>query len=944
MTLRLPVFFCLLLMTLNAFELTAWQPTQKHFSLKEQADSLYKAQQWAEALALFHQLENLSSPDSARASLLSKIARSYFNLSRIDDAIEAYEESLHIRSQYLPATDTLLAPTYAMLGYLYRYYKYDDRKALLNYRQQAHCIEDHPESFDAQTSFYNAYNLATTYRLIEDHEMGLNYAYKALQIAHNENNDGFRSLSYSVMANLYNALNQNEKAIAAYQAKIELTPASSKTAAELVTDYNNMATAYLDLNRTTEAEHALQQAIDLQQGKPISARSWLIYGNLRVKQNRPTAANRLYNNALNNSNSNREKAVIHAQIGRAYEDHNHLHQAISHYNLAIELETKEMLGETVSLSEVSTPNPFLFRVQSHLARSKVKLFKTSSEYHWLKEALDSYDRLLDFAGRQREQFVTEQAKLAFQGYAHNHYESALEALFLSKDSLPAKEVWNKAWAYMEDSKAQDLLESIGRAKNYAFIAVSDSILQAESDLRDKLVRLTASLQACEVSACPDSLIINRRRQLLQINEDLEQIRLLVEEQYPTYHQALAGSKAISLDDYTKQMENNQTIMYFMGQHYVYYLAIAGNRGAFGRQPIDHQFTQELNNFQNLVHHRLLFANRESVDFRTFTNSAYALYTKLMPSGLKGSSQQLTIIPDGALNQLPFEALLTGLPSYKTINYKSLDYLIHQKEIAYAFSAAQLLSQIRAQTTTKPAKIIAFGEPASQEFSSLKGSTTELQYIKESVKNSRFYTGPAATKAEWLQSVKSDHNILHLALHASADTLTPLYSSIYFSQGENTNNRLQLYELYESGIRSQLVILSACETGLGKWQKGEGVLSLSKGFSYANNPNLIMSLWKVADRATAELFKQFYREIAAGQPVGNSLRQAKLQYLNRADELSAHPANWAGFIQLGNARQTFEPAPQQSRAYWLLALALTTIGMVVLKKARAKKDNILEPRL
>jgi hypothetical protein len=114
--------------------------------------------------------------------------------------------------------------------------------------------------------------------------------------------------------------------------------------------------------------------------------------------------------------------------------------------------------------------------------------------------------------------------------------------------------------------------------------------------------------------------------------------------------------------------------------------------------------------------------------------------------------------------------------------------------------------------------------------------------------------------------------------------------------------------------ARLAVLSSCQTGYGKLQKGEGVMSLARGFMYAGCPSIIMTLWQVSDRSGARLMKDFYRSLKNGKDKTSSLRDAKLEFLRKADQLKAHPYFWSTYVIIGNASPLY---PSRSRIMWII---------------------------
>jgi CHAT domain-containing protein len=154
-------------------------------------------------------------------------------------------------------------------------------------------------------------------------------------------------------------------------------------------------------------------------------------------------------------------------------------------------------------------------------------------------------------------------------------------------------------------------------------------------------------------------------------------------------------------------------------------------------------------------------------------------------------------------------------------------------------------------------------------------------------------GSAATLAAFREQA-AHCQLLQLSTHAGAD------ENDFAPRIEFIDQPLYLPELYAMKIPAELVVLSACETGLGRFEKGEGVMSLARGFAYAGANDLVASLWKVNESSTSELMQYFYANIKTGQTKSAALREAKLQYLREAkSDTKLTPYYWAGFVSIGH---------------------------------------------
>lgn len=318
--------------------------------------------------------------------------------------------------------------------------------------------------------------------------------------------------------------------------------------------------------------------------------------------------------------------------------------------------------------------------------------------------------------------------------------------------------------------------------------------------------------------------------------------------------------------------------------------------------------------------------------------ASTLYQKLIAPArnLLAGKRHLIIVPDGVLQRLPFGALLKA-PTKKTgvADPVDLPYLIKDFAISYAPSVsvwARLHDSV-SKNTKAPKDFIAIGNPlypqeAQGLFALLPGGA-KLQPLKYSQgemerisalfgKNSdvTLYQGAQANET----SVKSvgllnQYRYVHFSVHASANEAVPKFSGLFlsppFSHGAETNSLSQgdgvltTEEIMGLRLNAELVSLSACETGLGKQIRGEGMMGLMRAFIYAGTPSVAVSLWKVDERATADLMENFYKYLLHGkrQKAGTYIRLNKAEALQEAQLDAIREGNapyyWAPFVLVGH---------------------------------------------
>ncbi len=293
-----------------------------------------------------------------------------------------------------------------------------------------------------------------------------------------------------------------------------------------------------------------------------------------------------------------------------------------------------------------------------------------------------------------------------------------------------------------------------------------------------------------------------------------------------------------------------------------------------------------------------------------------LYETLIQPAAKplATATRVLVIPDGPLHGLPFAALVRGLESKAAGARRDWQYLVEWKPLHVVVSAtvyAELRKERQKPGAKEPAKtLIAFGDPtypvvaAADDEKALErqdavvrsmvtrgARLTPLPATKSEVtaiaglyrEKAALYVGDAATE-ERAKSVAKDARYLHFASHGLLDERFPLNSGLALTipnemkEGQD-NGILQAWEIFERvRIDADLVVLSACETGLGKEMGGEGLVGLTRAFEYAGARSVLASLWSVADETTAALMTHLYGHLKSGKTKDEALREAQLNLI------------------------------------------------------------------
>jgi CHAT domain-containing protein/tetratricopeptide (TPR) repeat protein len=268
---------------------------------------------------------------------------------------------------------------------------------------------------------------------------------------------------------------------------------------------------------------------------------------------------------------------------------------------------------------------------------------------------------------------------------------------------------------------------------------------------------------------------------------------------------------------------------------------------------------------------------------------------------------VVIVPDGLLHGVPFDALLTGDSEG---GWRTQPFLGREWTTVYSPSASvyfQLANNEVGETSPYGADLVALGDPefSSPALAPLPFARAEVGAIAEFADASRreVWVGGEATEARAHDALTTVHpRVLHFATHGIIDALDPQRSEIVLCADDKGrfDGHLRMDEIAATSGRAGLVVLSACESGLGKVSRGEGVIGLSRAFIAAGCGGTVASLWPVADESTGRLMEAFYREmLGAQQPAARAMRSARLSLLS--DETYAHPFYWSPFIVVGDGR-------------------------------------------
>ncbi|GJM35288.1 MAG: hypothetical protein DHS20C18_42890 [Saprospiraceae bacterium] len=537
----------------------------------------------------------------------------------------------------------------------------------------------------------------------------------------------------------------------------------------------------------------------------------------------------------------------------------------------------------------------------------------------LQRGMDNFEFMHRLIVHMRRSYLSQESKQFLATQVHSAYGTAIRvarALFLETGN---NHYADAALGFMESSKSMILLESLAANEARMFTrlranARGKALLEQEATLKTSIATYKRLIfEAGTDKAASEETLKKWNQRLFAANQDFEAVQSALGKEFPEYFALKYDTEVASIENVRQQILQKGELLleFYMDDAAIITCAIGSDFIDITETPLLPEELKQINIFLEQVSN-FSFYKEASVAYSKFCQASFSTYQLLLKNMLDkypGTIEQLVIIPDGVLNFIPFSALLTSLPNdAQSANYSPdhLNYLLKDYTLRYAYSVKRQLFYQAITTRPKANAWFAGFAPsfaeaidntpirscATDQLFDLKYTRQEVSRISEKL-NGKTFLGEKAS-SEIFQQVAADYRILHLATHACVNTTDPLYGKIYFGPSDY----LYTLDLYNLDLRAELVVLSACETGLGSIIQGEGVLSLARGIAYGGCPSTLTSLWSISDQTTAEIMVQYYVELLQEKNKSEALRQAQLSFLQNQKSAYQHPVYWAGFAQIG----------------------------------------------
>jgi CHAT domain-containing protein/tetratricopeptide (TPR) repeat protein len=553
-----------------------------------------------------------------------------------------------------------------------------------------------------------------------------------------------------------------------------------------------------------------------------------------------------------------------------------------------------------------------------------------------RKAGEQYTAMLDVLEEHRNTAILDtfrSGSFAHTLTAYDPYERYMR--FLLADTGTAAEALRVA----EQARARSFLEMMASVRSAVAANVPAPLLEEEARIMRGISAVQSQLRADQPRAERERLLADLAR--LERDRDAFRLKLrvelpaLAETRYPT----LAGAR--ELQDSLRPRES--AVSFFLGEPDSFRWTIRRDAITFQRLPGRRAIEARAE--------RLRAQLRVSGDLAAVRAEAGALASLLLDHLTLDPGSALVIVPHGVLNYVPFEVLPLGGAM-----------LIERHPISYAPSLNALAYLRRTPPNTAPFRVLAMGNPAVDSPVALASAARsggvdalgllrplpfageELSAIERTFAGrTEVLSGSAARESAVRAVTFGDFPVIHFATHGLVTEDRPARSGLLFSPEANEDGLLQMPEIYRLGLKAELVVLSACDTALGREITGEGMVGLTRAFFYAGSRAVMAALWNVNDRFSAQFTERFYREIRSGRSTEEALRQAKLGFV--AHPQFAHPFYWSSLVLSGDGTRVLYTGGDRLSGIWTGAgiAALFVVALaVVARKLKSRSGSVLHP--
>ncbi|SEL22760.1 CHAT domain-containing protein [Aquimarina amphilecti] len=812
---------------------------------------LYSQQKTNTSEFLYNQLDNfLSDPNTSNLNRLTKI------ISTKENQLQTTEDKLAwiITNTNIGYYNTRFSNLPTAIIYYEKAWKVFLNNDIKGYDIIENCLQPLGNLYLKIGDLQKAKNTITSYLYLAEQQQNLPQIISAITNL---------SIAYNNQSN--------------YQQAIKILQKGEKIASENVNILTNLATNYLDIGATEQARNYALKVISIDASQ-TNAYQILAAIELESKnsQNAQYYINKAKTQLLKKPNTSTRDL---AKLQLAYID-----ILLSKSSF---IEAMDIVKEIYSILLPSHSQKTDIPKKEHLIADKILLKTIDLQAYIYKQlnnpisAIQSYETAFLVNSKLNTAYPLQDTKIIQHGQNRNRTEKYIDILYSLYTKTRDINYLYKAFEAADNSKAP-FVNQAQLSKQLLSSYKNDSIVKKNAQLTYQLASYETSILRERQQGDKADIKKIQQWNTLHNNKSIEikELTNVLKEKYP---KLLSTHKTVSIINLQKKLKQDDItlIEYFFGKETIYQFKIDAHS-------IDLQTIGISENLRKITQDYIAYFNSPSVinnDIKEFSESSFKIYKTLKIPNAK----KIMIIPDGLLNFIPFETLLTKKTT--ALNFQNMPFLLKSSVLIYENSASKYSRAITKKNND--ISILGIFPVFEKTDIELPFSIKEQQYIEQQFSGT-FLKQESATYTNFLNESKK-HPILHLSTHAEAGNFSRPASIQFRDQVIPVN------QLYGLNLETELVVLSACETGVGSIISGEGPLSIGRGFQYAGVPNVLFSLWMVNDKTTSELMGYFYKNLQLSRSNVEGLHKGKLDYLNseKISNAQKSPYYWAAFIYYGS---------------------------------------------
>lgn len=867
---------------------------------------------------------------------LSNIGNVKINQGKLYEGYEYYKKALKYCNKNYSEPNSCFALVYGNIGNFFsKTYQYEKAE---EYYLRALKVELEMNSKRALVERYN--NLGILYLKMKRFDNSIRYLLKSKDLIFSDqvlkNNFLMLKRIFNNLGVAYNKKEDYQESLRIYFEAEQYLIAAMKNSTEIADEnlsevYLNIGLAYYKLDKLSNSFLFLNKAMALLKGQNNS-------------------------NKLLLAHINKCKGVMYAEKNQNEKALNCFYAGLKSLNL----DSPSIDGAEGFLRE----NPHISLLYQIAKINQFQFNSTDSINYIIESNLNlkkAFKAIGQFTAQLEDRKITEEL---IQDISLVYEASIINNIILFNNSTQ-KKIASSIFKEFEDIKSNQLLYELKLRTIRNSFGVPQIFLDKELELKFRLTILKKEMYEMLSSESDpekkDSILSFFTLKKVSLKEAKDSLFKEIETHLPDYFDLKYKTNRTTLKIVQDSLltPNQALIEYFVGDNSIFVFTIQKDTFHINEIKKDFPFKEWVDDLLKGIYDPFINKKDHSASAEKYAEAASKLYQKIFEpiDTLLPEATELIIVPDGILGYVPFDALLVKRAEDPT-SFRNHEYLLQDHQISYAYSATLLHEMKNKKHQKEPRRgllayaptfppipesptdsiIYAYNPTRSSNtrdyLKPLKYNIEEAEVIQGHI-GGKVVSGMEATETNFIKEAEN-YRFIHLPTHAKANDKVGDYCYLAFAEVEDSieNERLYNSELYNLRLNADMVVLSACETGTGELQRGEGIISLARGFSYAGAKSIITSLWNVDDKSTRIIMEDFYKNLKEGMTKDAALWNAKKDYFE--NESQVEPFYWAAFIPIGD----MSPVELNSSDYywWVFAVVTGLISLFLFWKIFFKNKN------